>query len=427
MSEEKNLFDAYVFAFPLVIMDMTMRHMTNVVEPVQTRAPVGMIGHSTILANADSKFVVTPNVDTLYSIAYMDLSKCSYVLDVPKADRYVSYELLNAYTDCVAVLGSGMTVDHGRFFIRGPGNNDTVPKDCTLVPISTSIVWMIVRTICTDPKDASEMKEIDSIRNKIKITPVSGEAPKKGVQDPKYDFIPVKYVVGMDVAEFFSLFNELSKTNPPSEADAPFMKKIASLGIGPGLDFDPDKLSDEGKASLKGMGKKFVEAMAVSKKDYQYDVNGWRYWDDRMARYGTEYNYRALIALGGLGANPMDMAIYPFCEYDSEGRHLDGKYSYKMHLDRTPPVKDWGFWSFTLYGDDDFLVANPIDRYCINDRSDVKYNHDGSLDVMISEKEPKSGNWLPCGSKGFHFVLRVYLPKDEVMNGSWVPPSIVRI
>lgn len=425
MTEKDDLFDAYVFAFPLVIMDATMKNMTNVTKPKDTSAPMGMIGHSSTMANADSRFVVTPNVDTLYSIACIDLSRCPYILDIPDADRYVSYELLDAYTNCVAVFGSGMELNEGKYAIFGPKGGDDIPG-CTSIRIGTSLVWMIVRIVCADPKNAKEMAEINAIRDRISLKPADGVI-SEGRYDPDLDYTPVKYVVTMNAEEFFDRFNALSADNPPSADDEKIMKKIAYLGIGPGLHFDPDKLSFESREMLPVLGNLFVKNITDSKKKYQHDVNGWMYWDSRMADFGTEYAFRALVALGGLGANPVKMAVYPFCETDSDKEPMNGNNRYSMHLDRLPPVKEYGFWSFTLYGDDDFLVANPIERYCINDRSDLVLNGDGSLDITISATGEGLDNWLPCGDGGFHLVLRVYLPSDDVISEKWIPPSVVKL
>ena len=90
-----------------------------------------------------------------------------------------------------------------------------------------------------------------------------------------------------------------------------------------------------------------------------------------------------------------------------------------------PPVLEKGFWSITVYGADDFLIANPINRFCINDRSDCVYNEDGSLDIRLSKDEPAEGaaNWLPVGEDEFHLFLRIYDPDMQALE-TWAPPVV---
>ena len=94
------------------------------------------------------------------------------------------------------------------------------------------------------------------------------------------------------------------------------------------------------------------------------------------------------------------------------------------------PVQEGGFWSVTAYGDDDFLIANPLNRYCINDRTPVTYNADGSLELLLQPEAPKDedplkANWLPTGQGGFHLFLRIYCPDRTRIDGGWKAPSVI--
>ena len=119
------------------------------------------------------------------------------------------------------------------------------------------------------------------------------------------------------------------------------------------------------------------------------------------------------------------MAIYPKVDNDHNGEALNGAKEYVIHMESAPPVLKDGFWSITAYGQDDFLIKNPINRYCINDRSKCKYNEDGSLDIIVSKESQDSNmeNWLPVGEGEFHLYMRIYYPDmNEISN--WKPPVI---
>ena len=140
--------------------------------------------------------------------------------------------------------------------------------------------------------------------------------------------------------------------------------------------------------------------------------------------FGTEYTYRAMVALVGLGANTVDVAIYPKTAVDETGAALTGEKKYTLHFETLPPTLEGGFWSVTAYGEDDFLIDNSIDRYCINDRSDFKLNADGTLDIILSKDAPEdTSNWLPVSDGEFHLFMRIYVP-DMTALDSWQPPVI---
>ncbi|MCL1893261.1 MAG: DUF1214 domain-containing protein [Holophagaceae bacterium] len=156
----------------------------------------------------------------------------------------------------------------------------------------------------------------------------------------------------------------------------------------------------------------------------------WNLWGDPIAKFGTEYSYRALIAQAGIGANPVTSAIYPSTRIDRTGEPLDGKNAYIIHFDSVPPVGEYGFWSVTAYGEDNFLIDNEINRYSINDRNQVKFNDDGSLDILVQAYPPEdktmAGNWLPVKEDSFHLHLRIYLPHSDVLDSKWAMPEIIK-
>jgi hypothetical protein len=149
-----------------------------------------------------------------------------------------------------------------------------------------------------------------------------------------------------------------------------------------------------------------------------------------MGTYGTDYEQRAVVAFFGLGANLREDAVYPTAYWDQEGKQLSGQQRYVLHFDQDqlPPVK--AFWSLTMYDQDTFLAANPINRYRLGDRDPLKHNADASLDLYLQHQSPgpdKEANWLPAPADDFNVTLRLYWPKNSVLNGSWTPPPIQRV
>ena len=164
--------------------------------------------------------------------------------------------------------------------------------------------------------------------------------------------------------------------------------------------------------------------LAADGAKYAQKLGQWIYYGKPIGDFGTEYTYRAMVALVGLGANTVDVAIYPKTAVDETGAALTGEKTYTLHFETLPPTLEGGFWSVTAYGEDDFLIDNSIDRYCINDRSDFKLNADGTLDIILSKDTPEdTSNWLPVSDGEFHLFMRIYVP-DMTALDSWQPPVI---
>src|SRR5262249_30434236 len=145
---------------------------------------------------------------------------------------------------------------------------------------------------------------------------------------------------------------------------------------------------------------------AEAKKTLGKNVNGWDVTTN-LGRYGTNYLFRAVVALVRLGANLSDDAIYPRATTDGEGKPLVGtnRYTIQFSKDELPPVG--AFWSITMYNSRQFFVANPINRYAIGDRDKLKFNDDGSLTLYIQRESPgsdKESNWLPAPNDQFNLA-----------------------
>jgi len=223
------------------------------------------------------------------------------------------------------------------------------------------------------------------------------------------------------------------KTNPPAAADAPMVAKLAKLGIVPGQDFDASKLDASvqkglskapktAQARIMGWMKKGLIAGDLKLK------NGWTF-TTKAGVYGTDYLQRAFITAIGLGANRPQDAVYPTSTEDAAGKKYSGANKYVIHFDKgqTPPVN--AFWSITMYDADYFFVDNPLNKYTVSPRNNLKFNDDGSLDVYIQNESPgseKEANWLPAPKSEFILMMRLYFPKEtppSIIDGTWkVPP-----
>ena len=417
--------DAYVYAFPLVLMDATETSATNTEEAVSEKAPVNQFIHSVALADAQFRTVVTPNVDTIYSQVWYDLSEEPMVYELPETDRFCKVQVLDGWTNTAAVLDKA-----GAYAITLSTWEGELPEGVTRIDVPTSMAWSITRIVLSGEED---LPNVYAIQEKMKLMPlsdyISGDIyePPKGSYSEENDYIPVDKVLSMDPVTFFNKANELMVKNSPAAADKEMLEKIAVVNIGPGMEFDTSVLTGDVAENWKTMLTEIQLKLIKEGQKFSKKLGQWDYFGEPIGDFNTEYAYRALVALAGLGANTVEVALYPKLEQDADGNTLTGKKSYLLHFESYPQVLDGGFWSVTAYGDDDFLIDNPIDRYCINDRSGLQANDDGSVDVILSEDAPEdTTNWLPVGDGGFHLYMRIYTPDMDALE-TWTAPTITEI
>jgi hypothetical protein len=430
--------DSYTFCFPLVLMDATMKKFTNTVNATSVQAPVNQLIHSQTLATPDEKNVVTPNVDTVYSEAFLNLSGSAYVFVKPPTDRFCSVQVMDAYTNTVTVIGSGGQGDPSEkqvCLLTGKDYHGIIPDGMIRISVPTDIAWILVRTL---ENGTSDQQNVSGLQKQMQLAPLNAYmstepyVPPNGSYHQEYDYVPIDHVLNMSPDEFFNTANNLMERNPPSAADVPIVKKMTSIHVGPELSFDESLLGDNVSSQWNEMLKTLKPRLSSAAATYLVSLGSWNYSGDPIGDFGTAYGYRASIALNGLGANPTYVAIYPETGRDLENQSLSGSSKYRLHFDQgmLPPVEPGGFWSVTAYGSDDFLIANPINRYCINDRSHLTSNSDGSVDILLQATEPdqdQQHNWLPVSDDEFHLVMRIYLPQNSVREGNWSTPDIVRV
>jgi hypothetical protein len=430
--------EAYVYAYPLLLMDVFMRQGTNYAEPtgIVTQAPYNQFSHARAVPPADFKAVVRANVDTLYSSANLDLGPEPIVLSVPATDRYFMLPLLSLWTDVFAVPGTRTT---GRnmareFLLVAPGWSGEAPAGVEIIRSPTRLVGIGGRT---QTNGVADYDNVHKIQASYKLTPLSGwgkgnYAPPKGKVDPAVDMKtpPPVQVENMDTATYFARFAGLLKENPPGPFDYPLIHRMARVGFKAGQNFDLNGVPPQIKQAFeRGSADGKASVAKAAKQAGGEGGKGWVY-TTRSGVYGVDYLYRAAIALCCLGENLPQDAVYPSLSTDSEGRPLDGNSRYLLHFDKgkLPPVD--AFWSVTAYDTEGYFIPNPLNRLALGDRDKLITNADGSLDLFVQANTPggdKDANWLPVDKKPFTLLMRLYSPKSEFLAGSWTPPAAVRV
>jgi hypothetical protein len=427
--------EAYLYGYPIVLMDVTRQVATAVPKADEKRAPVNQFHHSKAFPDHSFTAVVSPNADTLYSTAWLDLLREPIILSVPDTGkRYYLIQMLDAWTNVFAAPGTRTTGNgKGDFAVVGPAWTGQLPKGVKEIKSPTNMVWIIGRTQ-TNGKD--DYPAVHAIQRQYKVTPLGTwgkeyQPPDNVPVAPGVDTktSPAEQVAKMDTATFLGRLAALMKDNPPAPADAEIIKKLAAISLLPGKDFDFKTLDPAvAKALERGVAGVRMQMAAAGKEPKGKLVNGWMIFRD-LGRYGNNYLYRAAVAWVALGANLPEDAIYMRTTVDADGQPLTGKNRYVLHFPKgqTPPVN--AFWSVTMYNSRQAFVENPIGRYASGDRDKLKFNADGSLDLYIQPASPgkeQEANWLPAPIDDFNLMLRLFWPKKEVLDGTWPPPAVKR-
>lgn len=426
--------EAYVYGYPLVTMEMTRRVMTNTAAPAPTtgHAPMGQFGNVRAYPTPQDRDVTAPNADTLYSLAWMDLSKEPYVFSIPDAgDRYYLMPILDGFTEVFEVPGKRTTGTKAQTYaITGPGWQGKLPEGMKEYRSATNLVWILGRTYCTGTP--ADYAAVHAFQDKLTLVPLGAYGkpytPPAGKVDPSVDMkTPVReQVERMDAPTYFKMLNGLLRDNPPNENDAPLLARIGKIGVGPNRDFDVAKLGPAAKTAVLNAPAAAIQSIEGQAKKSGKTVDGWLF-SLETGTYGTDYLQRAFVTRIGLGANHPEDAVYPTSEADANGKPYVGTNKYVMHFAKgeLPPVK--GFWSLTMYDDKYFFVDNPLHRYSVSPRNDLAKNADGSVDLYIQKDSPgkdKESNWLPAPAGRFNLMLRTYWPEKPLLDGTWKPPAV---
>lgn len=438
--------DAYIYFYSLLSMDITRKQFTNVEAGKEAfKGPVNTFVNISEYPPANFRGVVRPNFDTLYSSAWLDMSKEPVVISVPDtAGRYYLLPMLDMWTDVFASPGWRTTGTRaGTFLVTPPGwrpdlgdkfaDEFKLPKDTQRIEAPTPYVWIIGRTKTDGPADYEAVHKIQA-GYKVSLLSEFGKTPKpvEVKIDPNVDMKtpPKVQVDSMAAAPYFAYAAELLKRQPPHITDQPIIAQMKKIGIEPGKSFDIGKLDPVLQRALESAPQDAQKLMAWKVPSLARVVNGWSMNTDTMGVYGNYYLKRAIVAQLGLGANLVEDAIYPLNIADESGKPLDGasKYTITFEKGAAPPVN--AFWSITLYDADGFQVGNSLNRFALSSWMPFKYNTDGSLDLYFQNESPgadKEANWLPAPKGPFNLTMRLYAPKTDALTGKWNPQPVVRV
>lgn len=404
--------DVWIYGLPLI-------EMANTRSQHLARGRANRLTHVRQLADPRSRLVTSPNNDTLYSGGWFDLSAGPVSITVPDpGNRYMSIQILDMYTNTSALISKrtfpdAIGSDGATFTLVPRGHAASGPNP---IEVATPHGWIIAR-ILTDGGD--DLPLAHSVQDRISLSgPEVAQAKSYASRNDR----PLDY--------FLSVV-DLMQSDPPPSSDSGIWSNLAALGLAGGVSAAP-QLSEAQLAELEAGVSEARQLIAQAIRPGRF-VDGWSYPPANLGNFGSDYLFRAIVALVGLAANTPDEAMYLRSSGD-DGRYFHGEGLYRLHMPAPPPVD--AFWSLTMYEVTTegqlFLTPNALNRYSIGDRTPgLRTNSDGSLDIWISREDPgreRAANWLPAPQAGpFSMTFRAYWPRQELVDGRYRLQPIERL
>jgi hypothetical protein len=448
MADEEQVKEAaevYMYGYPLVY---DLHEVGSFVEgggslPIQ--APYNVFASARRLLGPETKFV-SPNNDTLYLVAMLDVRQGPILLHVPDTgDRYYVLQFVDAWSNNFAYIGRRATgTAEAEFLLTDRDYDGPVPDGMTVVPAPTGVFTIVGRVQVDGDAD---LPAVHTLQEQFTLTPLPAGAG--GVSPGQVAGVPEPDPRVREDLRWWEQFRVALAAFPPPSGDAPFMALAERLGVtaskSPYVDPDPELAELLVAGQQAGQAK--IEELAGSGGghgpggwssamhmfDYNLDRLGLGTIDApewKIADRPKAYVTRAVAARAGLWGNHGYEADYAFAWTDEDGQSLDGANRYELRLEKPPPVD--AFWSLTMYDVPNFyLVANPIDRYSIGDRTPGLHTaDDGSVTISMQTDSPgpdKESNWLPTPKGKFRPILRMYQPQKAILDGTYVLPAIRKV
>ena len=416
--------EAYIYAFAAV------EHNKAIWAVLENNGtPVNRFVGSTTLMTHEDRAVVSPNNDTYYSHAVLDIRNEPVIISVPLIEeRYFCIQLCDIFTNCPDYVSTLSTGDGpGNYMIAREDWSGEVPASVEkVIKIPATVVLAIGRTQVFGADDV-QAGEIAQSYKAIPLSEFTGTLPPAG-EDLEWNHGLFDAKTG-DAEGFFRMFNSMVQYQLLNADDKTLIEKFEAIGLAPGKEFSKSQFDAATGADIEAGAAEAKSEILACVNSADNHINYWKTSPDNSGRWGTDYMTRAAAAWKYIYVNTPEEAIYFTGDMDSEGDLLNGTNNYTITFtkEQIPQVKF--FWSLTMYGADGFLIENPIGRYNIKDRDELIYGQDGSLTLYVQKTSPGErleSNWLPAPEGNFYMILRTYGPSEDIIEGRVQIPGVVK-
>jgi hypothetical protein len=409
--------DAYYYAFPIYEMARTAWAAAGP-TPQRPAHRFNTVQQRRTLTDHTGRNVTTPNNDTVYCSARLDLSNGPVLVSIPTVrDRYFSVAFMNAYTDNFAYVGTRATGgEGGPTLVAGSSWRGEAPAGTRLIRSDTNDVWMLARILVTGVDD---LPAANAVQEQIRI-----------LDAPAPTLPPVAPTNADDLENFLAVVNATLARASLADPVGNRARNFAHVGLRPG---DLNAWSSLSPAQQERWRQAAAQGQATLRTGFTLrgeTLSGWHYPPPGVGSQSGADDVRAAVALSGLAALEVEEATYARADTDAAGAPLNGAHRYTLTI--PPNVPASAFWSLSMYQLEPdarlFFTENPINRFSIGDRTPgIARNADDSMTIALQADAPTdTANWLPAPRGPFVITFRAYLPQPAMLNHSWRLPAVQR-
>lgn len=411
----RDYVDAFYFGFPIFEFARTAQRQYAATS-ARGDAPSSSFTHRAQLADHTARNVTTPNNDTIYSSARLDLVKGPALIEIPTVtDRYFSVAFMNALTDNFAYVGTRATGGAGgRFLVVGPRWDGSRIDGVRIIRSCSDDVWALARIGVAGEHD---LASAERIQRQLKIVSAAPLSPLK-----------MQATQSGDASNFTAVVSAMLERIDGGGVSQARRRRLRAVGLGGPTGLTKNQI-DMWRA---------VVPMAMHTLSNGFDsagevINGWRYPSSDIGDAAASDFIRAATALSGLAALSRKEAVYVASHTDASGEPLAGSRTYGLFLPRDIPTD--AFWSLSIYRVEPdgrlFFFDNPIRRYSIGSTTPLlRRRSDGGVAIRISPTDAApptdQSNWLPSMDGNIRLIFRLYLPRKPARTGAWRLPALVR-
>jgi hypothetical protein len=409
--------EATIYGLPSVY-----QYAQMVVQVLDTSSPTytgfDVWDHQRDVASPSFDTFKTPNVDTLYSNAWLDLTDAPALIRVPPIrGRYYTLHFLDAFSNSTNLSSRTVGAEGGLFLVTPPGWAGTVSAGARQFRVASPYMWILMRILVGHGPD--DVTEVRALQQAVEITAL-GEVGRG-------DFV-MTYPddVETDFRSFFEALDFSLRVNRQPVHEDAYVYRFRSIGLGGAAPIDVDALDDAVRHGLEAGFAEGMDTIRSMRSEYATSVGETGWISGTGGEDGFNFLRRAIRNFIGTAGNLRDEKVFYAAHTTADGEHLDAsRTGYTVTLSPPPPVE--GHWSLTLYPSaTGLLYPNEIDRYAIAATTPgIRFDEDGSLTVLIQHERPADiANWLPAPAGEFYLDIRTWGPGEEVRSGAWRPGAV---